>query len=120
MTLPFLFITACHSSVLQRSDNPSANSTQCRIVQHKLGKICIPIAPRRIIALNPRHLVDPLLALGIQPIGMTITVNQGKEETEGLTLDNTQSIAKVGDSQQPSLEKILQLKPDLILAMDYG
>ncbi|NJK52178.1 MAG: ABC transporter substrate-binding protein [Leptolyngbyaceae cyanobacterium SU_3_3] len=96
------------------------STSDCRVVQHKLGKTCIPIRPQRIIALNSRHLVDPLLAIGIQPIGMTISYDRGKVVLDGLVPSDIQSIVEVGDIYNPSLEKILKLKPDLILAIDYA
>ncbi|NJK53790.1 MAG: ABC transporter substrate-binding protein [Leptolyngbyaceae cyanobacterium SU_3_3] len=36
-----------------------------------------------------------------------------------LTPDDIEGIENLGDLSQPSLEKILRLKPDLILAMDF-
>ncbi|MEM1255630.1 MAG: iron-siderophore ABC transporter substrate-binding protein [Cyanobacteria bacterium P01_H01_bin.21] len=96
------------------------NLSDCREVQHKLGTVCIPTEPERIIALDLRHLADPLLALGIKPIGMVIPVYQGEEGLLGLTPDHIEGIENIGNTYQSSMEKILGLDPDLILAMDFA
>lgn len=117
MALSFLLTTACNSSVIHKSDIPIAHPPGCRVVQHQLGAICIPIEPKRIIALDSTSLADPLLALGIRPIGRAIHNLEGKEDLAGLTSDEVEGITRVGDVYNPSLERILKLKPDLILGM---
>jgi iron complex transport system substrate-binding protein len=51
---------------------------------------------------------------------MAVYVEQGEEDLAGLTSDDIEEIEKVGDVYQPSLEKILSLKSDLILAMYFS
>ena len=94
--------------------------SDCREVQHKLGTICIPTEPERIVALDPRHLADPLLALGVKPVGMAVPIYQGNEGLLGLTPEHIEGIENIGDAYQPSMEKILGLEPELILAMDFA
>jgi iron complex transport system substrate-binding protein len=119
MALSFLLTTACYSPVIHKSDIPITHSPECRVVQHKLGAICIPVEPKRIITLDSASLADPLLALGIRPIGMGTHNLEGKEDLAGLTSDEVEGITKVGDVYNPSLERILKLKPDLILGMYF-
>ena len=120
VALSSLLIAACHSLGNQSADTPTADLSDCREVEHKLGTICIPTEPERIVALDPRHLADPLLALGVKPIGMAVPVYQGNEGLLGLTPDHIEGIENIGDASQPSPEKILSLDPDLILAMDFA
>jgi iron complex transport system substrate-binding protein len=49
-------------------------------------------------------------------------LNNGKEKEVllGVSFDEVEGIKNVGDASQPSLEKILLLKPDLILTTDYS
>lgn len=115
-----ILITACNSSEMKESSTSQLRDLECKVVQHKLEEICIPVNPQRIIALDPRYLADPLLALGVKPIGMAAYVEQGEEDLSGLTSDDIEGIENIGDASQPSLEKILSLKPDLILAMDFA
>lgn len=118
MVLSFLLTTACYSSVIHKSVL-IARSSDCRVVQPKLGAICIPHEPKHIIALDSTSLADPLIALGIRPIGIATHNLEGKEDLAGLTSDEVEEITRVGDVYSPSLERILKLKPDLILGMYF-
>jgi iron complex transport system substrate-binding protein len=118
VALSFLLLTSCHLLERQKPYIASTQSSNCRIVQHKLGKTCIPTEPRRIIALEPRYALDPLLALGIHLIGFASYVEQGKSYTAGVPASQITDIKNVGRPDQPSFEKIARLNPDLILALD--
>nr|RNJ66435.1 MAG: iron-siderophore ABC transporter substrate-binding protein [Leptolyngbya sp. IPPAS B-1204] len=63
--------------------------------------------------------LDPLIALGIKPIGYTSDIGRGREIIASVSIDDVKGATNVGKSDQPSLEKVLQLKPDLILATDH-
>jgi iron complex transport system substrate-binding protein len=97
----------------------------CRIFKHEMGETCVPVNPQRIVALAPEHNLDPLIALGIKPVGFTSYDIADKEKPGlfGASLDAVAGAENVGNVYQPSLEKILMLKPDLILtcckAPDY-
>ena len=122
LALSFLLTTACYNTATQNVDTLTGNSSNCREVQHKLGTVCIPTESERIIALDPRYIADPLLSLGIQPVGMAITTdtNGGQEGLGGLTPGIVEAVVRVGNVYSPSLERILGLKPDLIIAMDFA
>jgi iron complex transport system substrate-binding protein len=84
----------------------------CRMVQHQMGETCIPLHPKRVITLNPAIFANSW-ALGIKPIGSADEIGaplpdylQGKVEQAEF----------IGSYDSPNLEKILQLKPDLILS----
>ncbi|WP_289501581.1 ABC transporter substrate-binding protein [Gloeocapsopsis sp. IPPAS B-1203] len=116
----FLFLTACSSPVIQNSHLSLNPSAECRVIQHELGETCIPLNPQRIIALDPNITLDPLIALGIKPIGYG-SYNFGEEESLfGVSLDDLAGATMVGHPNQASLEKILLLKPDLILTSQYN
>jgi iron complex transport system substrate-binding protein len=67
--------------------------------------------PRRIVSLAPVY-TETLIELGLgdRLVGVTPSSDYLKE---------TASIEKVGFFTQPSLEKIVSLKPDLVLVADY-
>ncbi|MBW4619659.1 MAG: iron-siderophore ABC transporter substrate-binding protein [Cyanosarcina radialis HA8281-LM2] len=115
MTLSFLLTTACYSPVIHKPNLSIARAPDCRVVQHLLGEVCIPVEPKRIVALDSTGIVDPLLAIGIRPIGMASHHLEEKEDLAGLIPDEVEGIIRVGDVYSPSLERILKLKPDLIL-----
>ncbi|WP_026736233.1 ABC transporter substrate-binding protein [Fischerella sp. PCC 9605] len=120
MAFSFLLITACYSPVTQKSDisKKQLATSECRVIQHKLGETCVPYKPQRIIALEDAWIVDPLLALGIKPVGTVTFAKQVNVNFRGLSADELAGIEIVGNGGQPSLEKILRLKPDLILSFN--
>ncbi|NJK48398.1 iron-siderophore ABC transporter substrate-binding protein [Candidatus Gracilibacteria bacterium] len=95
-------------------------SVECRVIQRKFGETCVPLKPQCIIALDPRITLDPLIALGIKPIGFASYNGNGKEVLLGISSDEVSGAKNVGNVDRPSLEKILMLKPDLILSIDYN
>lgn len=118
MAFSFLLITACHRLELQKAEN-LAMPAECRVVQHKFGEACIPLQPQRIVVLDPYSVLDPLLSLNIRPVGTTIIEWGGRKYFTGLTTDEVQGIEIIGTTQQPSLERVHMLKPDLILFAEW-
>jgi iron complex transport system substrate-binding protein len=89
-----------------------------RTVKHAMGETKIPARPKRVVALD-QSFVDAVLTLRTPVIGYTtyrsidtklpdylgsVAAEYGKEATP------------VGTLEQPSLEKIIALKPDLIVS----
>jgi iron complex transport system substrate-binding protein len=98
------FLTACgvNSNAPRSSAVPSADM---RIVEHAMGTVQVPVAPQRVVALS---WLDTVFSLGVKPIG-------SNQVNESYLRDRVTGIENVGQSGQPSLEKILALNPDLIL-----
>ncbi|AFZ29176.1 periplasmic binding protein [Gloeocapsa sp. PCC 7428] len=105
------FISAC---IHQSSNPPSSNlpiiSSDCRIVEHKLGQTCVPYHPQRVVSLSD---ASNTVALGIEPIAGVFS--GGSESLLGERLTGIEQLPGV----EPSLETIVALKPDLILAASY-
>jgi iron complex transport system substrate-binding protein len=74
-----------------------------------MGTTQVPETPERVVVIDSAAL-DAALALGVKPIGSTIY-----GELPDYLGNQTEDIEIVGESNQPNLEKILQLQPDLIL-----
>ena len=90
----------------------------CRIVKHDMGETCVPINPQRIVALNPERSLDHLAALGIKPVGYT-SYAMKRDKRGGLfgaSWNDVLGAKYLGTPYEPSLEKILMLKPDLIFS----
>lgn len=85
-------------------------------VTHALGEICIPSDAERVIALEWTYAED-LLALGLQPAGVADIESYKAWVQIPLELDET--VADVGTRQEPNLEAITALDPDLILAVNF-
>ncbi|MBP6791811.1 MAG: ABC transporter substrate-binding protein, partial [Aeromonas sp.] len=73
----------------------------------------VPEAPQRVVVLSELDL-DSALTLGVQPVG---TVNgRGQSTLPRYLLDKAgKEIQVVGDLDNPNLEKLIDLEPDLIL-----
>jgi iron complex transport system substrate-binding protein len=113
-------IASCQNPLIKGSQpliEQSKIVSECRFVRHLLGKTCVPVEPKRIVALDPTYILDPLLTLGIKPVGTAVDYWRGKTYWGGLSPDEAEGIEVIGQSYQPSLEKLLALKPDLILGL---
>lgn len=91
----------------------SPSTSECRLIQHSVGETCVPLNPQRVITLDPMSL-EGAIALGIQPIA-TVDVDLNAPQLKR----KASKILSVGANGEPNLEKILALKPDLILGSDY-
>jgi iron complex transport system substrate-binding protein len=109
--LILILVVSCHSrsSIQTIHQQPLKD---CRIVQHIMGSTCIPRNPQRIVTLRYDTLINTL-ALGIRPIGSTYFT--GFPEPKYLQ-GKVGRIESVGGINNPDIEKILQLKPDLIIS----
>jgi len=83
-----------------------------RTVKHAMGETEIEGTPKRVVVLDTGEL-DSAMTLGVTPVGSV-------EAVEGLGypsyLEGTEGIENVGTIEQPNLEKIAALEPDLILS----
>ncbi|MEX0267527.1 iron-siderophore ABC transporter substrate-binding protein [Leptolyngbyaceae cyanobacterium UHCC 1019] len=114
-TLIVVLIQGCDALLSQplQPQKPEVLSN-CRVVQHKIGKSCIPVDPQRIIVMDQESL-EILVALGIKPIATT-TANRVGDKAPILN-GKIDTIIDLGKEGQPNLEKIVQLNPDLIIGM---
>lgn len=89
-----------------------------RTVKHAMGETKIPTKPKRVVALDA-SMVDDALLLGTPVVGFTSYRAIGDTLPEYLG-DARDTLAKdaqsVGTLEEPSLEKIIALQPDLILS----
>ncbi|NJL98642.1 MAG: ABC transporter substrate-binding protein, partial [Synechococcaceae cyanobacterium SM2_3_2] len=80
-----------------------------RLVQHAMGETFVPEDPQRVVVLDTSAL-DAVVALGSTPVGTLIYGTLPAYLGESIT-----EIDIVGDINQPNLEAIIRLDPDLIL-----
>ncbi|WP_165452226.1 iron-siderophore ABC transporter substrate-binding protein [Paenibacillus thalictri] len=85
-----------------------------RTITHTLGQTEVPAAPTRVIALT-QHFTDHLVSLGIVPVGSAVREAGDFEPYIASQLKGSESI---GQAAAPNLEKVLQLKPDLIIGTE--
>ncbi|WP_107841745.1 ABC transporter substrate-binding protein [Metasolibacillus meyeri] len=100
-----LLLTACGNTTT--TTNEESESISTKKVQTINGEIEIPVNPKRIVA---EEYIATLIVLNVQPIG-----------APGLTLENyylkdaLKGVTSIGTYGKPSTEKIIGLKPDLII-----
>ncbi|MEH2068035.1 MAG: iron-siderophore ABC transporter substrate-binding protein [Nostoc sp.] len=96
------------------SDSKSISSlSQVRVVQHFMGKTIVPAYPQRVVVLSGSCL-ENALALGIKPIAASKLFVSQLQRLVG-PLSGIEDV----DWLSPSIEKVLFLKPDLILGMHF-
>lgn len=113
---------ACNSNIAQPERSTitqldASTSTrlpaETRVVSHAFGRVKVPSYPQRIVVLDGSVILDPVLALGVSPVGSS-SCSICLDSHSGIPNELVADIPVVGDNAQPSLEKILTLKPDLI------
>ncbi|MBW4686494.1 MAG: iron-siderophore ABC transporter substrate-binding protein [Komarekiella atlantica HA4396-MV6] len=109
--LTFTLTSACSRNINYSVTSPKQLKEDCRVVQHLMGKTCIPRNPQRVVTMWMGTFCSTL-ALGIKPIA-TIWI-PGEPFPEHLG-DKANEAEYIGTLAEPNLEKILLLKPDLIL-----
>ncbi|MEB3273772.1 MAG: iron-siderophore ABC transporter substrate-binding protein [Prochlorothrix sp.] len=91
---------------------------ETRTVQHALGQTVVPRSPQRIVTLGNLPL-EAALVLGVVPLGAapdSFAGNPGQFPGY-LPEDAVAAMTYLGDEEQPSLERIVSLQPDLILGL---
>ncbi|MBD2360328.1 iron-siderophore ABC transporter substrate-binding protein [Anabaena minutissima FACHB-250] len=111
--LTIVLFYACANNVSQKlTSSAQLLPSQCRIVKHLMGETCVPTNPQRIVVLDEASL-EIALALGFKPIGASVFFG----DVPAYLQKKAQAVVMVGDSGKPNLEKILTLKPDVILSV---
>nr|WP_228035195.1 iron-siderophore ABC transporter substrate-binding protein [Oculatella sp. LEGE 06141] len=82
-----------------------------------MGESCVLPSPERVVTLSLPPLAN-LIALDIKPIATATYDAFTGIEVQPYLQDKVDGIEWVGTDDQPSLEKLAQLKPDLILGFD--
>lgn len=96
------------------------DSTECPsgtyLVVHELGETCVPDTVERVVTLE--HVLTELaLTVGVQPVGVADAARF--EALVGFPVPLDESVIDVGTRNEPNLEVIIGLQPDLILAASF-
>lgn len=107
-----LFVVACGGGDSDTTSGAS-NTDATRTVRHAMGTTKITGTPTRVVVLDTGEL-DSAVALGVRPVGAVEAI-----AGEGLPAylgDAVEQIKLVGTIEQPNVEAIAALRPDLILS----
>ncbi len=108
----------------QSVSNPSVN--KCQTIQHKLGETRVCGQPQKVVVLGP-NMLEILLALQVQPAGYAdhFQFHLGDFDNPSRQIPylgsrvSSQPI-NIGVDGEPSIERLVKLKPDLILGNVAG
>ncbi len=94
-----------------------AQETECadgsQLIVHDLGETCVPADVERIVTIE-HSMTEAVVTLGIQPVGVADLFWYN----ELVQLPATEAI-DIGTRQEPNLETIAELEPDLIVAASW-
>jgi iron complex transport system substrate-binding protein len=107
-------VTACGSGAEQAEPAENvATAAEPRVVAHAMGETAIPADVERVVTLDTPHL-DTALSLDVTPVGSVQSdVAAG---LPGYLGERAEGIEIVGTIEEPDLEAIAALEPDLILS----
>ncbi|MFE4694415.1 ABC transporter substrate-binding protein [Streptomyces sp. NPDC056749] len=112
LTLCALTLSACGSEDKAASTDKEAAATT-RVTDASGTKVDIPAAPERVVVLSEMDL-DASLTLGVEPVGLT--AGRGQKGAPRYLEEQAKDIPVVGAVTGPDIEKVVQAKPDVILA----
>lgn len=110
--MTFLLTTACSQSSSEQSQSFVQPTSDCRMIQHSMGRTCVPKNPQRVATIFHATLGN-VLSLGIKPIASSVIDIQ--HPFPAYLHNQVKDIELLGSQNAPNLERILMLKPDLIL-----
>lgn len=125
MSLILTLLAACGSNNNGGNPTPTASPTATpeskisedeRMIKHALGETPITGTPQNIVVLEWTYAED-LLAVGVQPVGVPDIENMKKWMQ--LPAELTADVQDVGTRQEPNLEVITALEPDLIIGVKF-
>ena len=111
--LMLLLLCACSQRPTHHQKFTSSQEstlTNFHIVKHEIGETKLPISTKRVVVLDGAS-TEAVLALGVKPVGAPL-----KFLNYPLSQKQQAGIEDIG-ARTPNLEKILALKPDLILGL---
>ncbi|MEM1281816.1 MAG: iron-siderophore ABC transporter substrate-binding protein, partial [Cyanobacteria bacterium P01_H01_bin.152] len=109
-----LIASACTRRTQSPDQSIASAAHDLKRIKHAFGETEVPANPTRVIALGYTT-VEAMVAHGVQPIGVPSGVI---DELSHLSLDQ-ETVSEIGAPNQPNLEKMTVLKPDLILTSKY-
>lgn len=119
ITLSLILAKGCYNFYSQKnlSSKTQLIKSECRTIKHELGQTCIPQYPQRIIVTDQESL-EILVALGLKPIATTTANRVGNKSS--ILKEKIDGVIDLGKDSQPNVEKMIKLKPDLILGFSIG
>ena len=114
MAVLMLVLAGCSSP----SEEPASKETAAEpvTITGTNGEVELDAPAKKVVVLEWTYAED-LLAVGVQPAGMADIADYGNYVNIEPQLDDT--VADVGGRQEPNLEAIAALEPDLIIGVSF-
>ncbi|MFC0559108.1 ABC transporter substrate-binding protein [Halalkalibacter alkalisediminis] len=110
-----LLLAACSSNAEETPTENTEGDNQVTITGVN-GEVTLDAPAQKVVVLEWTY-AENLLALGIQPTGMADMASYGDYVNIEPQLD--ESVTDVGGRQEPNLEVIASLEPDLIIGVSF-
>lgn len=114
IALVTLALSAC--STKENAVDETGENGQSITIQGTNGEITLDKPAKKVVVLEWTY-AENLLALGVQPTGMADIQGYGDYVNIEPQLDET--VSDVGGRQEPNLEAIAALEPDLIIGVSF-
>ncbi|MFB6585592.1 ABC transporter substrate-binding protein [Bacillus thuringiensis] len=111
-----LFAVGCGKQKEEKKETKAENKSQAITIKHAEGETKLDKPAKKVVVLEWVYSED-LLALGVQPVGMADIKNYNK--WVNTKTKPSKDVVDVGTRQQPNLEEISRLKPDLIITASF-
>lgn len=108
----FCLLSLCACSLLSHPHSPlpkSPSQADVRIIKHTMGETAVPLHPQKIISLDSQS-TEVAISLGVKLFGYPqkeIPASWRRSDAVDIGLP-------------PKFEKVLSVKPDLIISIDFG
>lgn len=112
---PILVPTGTPKEHVEETQDPTPEQKSLTL-QHALGDLTLPEPATRVVALEWTYIED-LLAVGLQPAGAADI--DGYQKWVNIEPSLSADVMDVGTRQEPSLEAIISLEPDLIIGVKF-
>ncbi|MFZ3579600.1 ABC transporter substrate-binding protein [Virgibacillus sp. DJP39] len=120
LILVLFILSACNDSESNKEnvqgDDTSSNDTRTVTIEDAMGEQTIEGTPKKIVALEWSY-AENLLALGVQPVGVADL--DGFNKWVNINKQFDENVKDIGTRQEPNLEAISRLNPDLIIAVKF-
>ncbi|WP_416148013.1 ABC transporter substrate-binding protein [Salipaludibacillus sp. HK11] len=94
----------------------NSEATYPLTIEHEVGETTLEEKPEKIVVLEWVY-GENLLALGLEPIGMADI--EGYNAWVNVEPELSEEVVDIGTRQEPSLEEIARLDPDLIITASF-
>lgn len=115
LALLTIILAACSSDEEKKTQDKDTKG-EAVTIQGSNGEVTLDQPAKKVVVLEWTY-AENLLALGIQPAGMADLELYGDYVNIEPQLDDT--VVDVGGRQEPNLEAIMALEPDLIIGVNF-